>query len=461
MKKILDNTGYNLYVENENPEILADKVLKRFFGRKVEISDLPINPFRILNLSGAKVHFTEFGNLEGFYLLPEDLESEISFAVVGINKNMRISRQRFTAAHELCHHVKDKDAFYCIQGDSNSVEVYANKFASALLMPITLIEEYIKLHKIHEKMSDKDFLDATLKIANTFGTSFESTLYSILKVVKKKFYRKVKSICKSYQPTKKAQEFNLNNDILLHKQIFDNLEFFEWNPTKKVQTDFLRLLITADHRMENGNLKISEINEILAKIRFDESEIKVIHQKLSDDELDVLGQYNMYTEVFKSFKTESSVFTGLIKLHKALYKYAKFPEAGGTLRNSSARIAHRKVTTNSPTEIPNNLFKLSEKFSEVVREDLKFTNSELLEMFIKNHHEFTVIHPFIDGNGRTARAYLNKQLFTMGLPLVYVENEKKILYQNALELCDEQENYDDLFMLFMKNLIDVYDNVVE
>lgn len=460
MKKILNTTDYDLFEEKDSPKDLSEKVLERFLGRKVTRDDLPINPFKILNLSGAKIHFAEFESFEGFYLLPENQNDPNSLALVGIKKSSRISRQRFTAAHELCHHIKDNEAFYCAQGDNNKIEVFANKFAGALLMPDNLIEEYISLHSINEKMSEKAFLDSILKISIDFGTSFESTMYKILEFVKKKFNRNIKSVCRSYRPTKKAQQFNLNNDIILYKQIFDNLDFLEWNPTKKVQTDFLRLLITSDHRMENGNLTIAEISEVLATIRFDESKVEEYHQKLTDDELDIVGQYNMYVKVFESFKIERSVLTGLIKLHKELYRYAKFPDAGGTYRNSSARIAHRDVKTNDPIEIPGNIYRLTEKFSQMLKLNNSYTNSELLDMFIKQHHEFTVIHPFFDGNGRTARAYLNKQLFTIGLPLVYVKNDEKTLYQNALEKCDKESDYEELFLFFMKNIIDVYDHIV-
>ena len=44
----------------------------------------------------------EFENLEGIYLVPE---GEKDLPVVGINYKRKITRQRFTAAHELCHHL--------------------------------------------------------------------------------------------------------------------------------------------------------------------------------------------------------------------------------------------------------------------------------------------------------------------------------------------------------------------
>lgn len=458
MKKILNATGYNLYNEFDSPEILARKILGKFYEREVSVTDLPIDPFKILKLSGANYLLTDFGSFEGFYLLPEDLSDANSVAVVGINKNTRISRQRFTAAHELCHHVKDKEAFSCLQGDNDPIEVYANKFASELLIPSKLLLEILKKNQLSNTTSDKDFLETVLKISVEFGVSFQATLIKVLNYVPKQFSQKIPQVCKKFKPEKKMKAFGLSNDYILYKQIFDSMVFTKWNPSVKIQNDFLRLLITNDHRMENGKLEVSEISEIIARIRYSPEELISQHSLLNDDQLDVLGQYNMYDRVFVSLNGKSA-FTELILLHKELYKYARFPEAGGSFRTASARIAHKAVKTNEPHEIPSNVYRLTKEFEDFLNIKADFSNSDILELFLKHHHEFTVIHPFVDGNGRTSRAYMNKKLFTIGIPLVYVENDKKMIYQNALEKCDNQADYQELFIFFVKNVIDVYDHI--
>jgi Fic family protein len=49
------------------------------------------------------------------------------------------------------------------------------------------------------------------------------------------------------------------------------------------------------------------------------------------------------------------------------------------------------------------------------------------------HIEFVKIHPFVDGNGRTARLLLNFELMKHGYPPIVIENEKRADYYAALD----------------------------
>lgn len=49
------------------------------------------------------------------------------------------------------------------------------------------------------------------------------------------------------------------------------------------------------------------------------------------------------------------------------------------------------------------------------------------------HAEFVRIHPFSDGNGRTARLIMNYQLMAGGFPPVSVAKENRLVYYEALE----------------------------
>lgn len=56
-----------------------------------------------------------------------------------------------------------------------------------------------------------------------------------------------------------------------------------------------------------------------------------------------------------------------------------------------------------------------------------------IELAAWTHAEFVRIHPFVDGNGRTARMLMNYQLMLAGFLPVSVAKEQRIEYYDALE----------------------------
>lgn len=455
MKLCLKERKFDIY-ENDAAEKLAKKTLELFYGEKVNKSHLPIDPFGILKASGVVYHFADFENLEGFYLMPEKNSNDV--AVVGIKKNSVIQRQRFTAAHELCHHLKDEVTIYCKDGDTNPIEEYANNFARHLLMPTELIEIFIDENNLLDKISEKEYLDRVLKISYEFGTSFQATLNVILNKTKRRLQKNPQKTRETYGVKKNRKLLNLSSVYILQKQIFDSLEFLKWQPDEKAENDFIRLLITSDHRMEKGTLSVEKISQTLARIRFGEDKEKLC-ESLSENDLDLLGQYEMYKDVFSCFEDVNISYV-LFLLHQKLYKFTNHEGNVSELRRATALIKGTNVNTNDPSEINNNLQNLYSEYRKILSQKDKHTKSDYLDFIVWFHHQITVIHPFIDGNGRTTRAYLNKQLYTFGIPLSFIESDKKDEYREALKECDEQSNYESLFSFFMNSIISVYNQVV-
>lgn len=158
--------------EFSSPERMAAAYLRLKFGN--EKIKFPINPFELLLDEGIIFKLSTFKKLEGVYI---PAASEDDVPIVGININRPITRQRYTAAHELCHHFRDTDKqISCPVVGKNATERFAEDFAAALLMPISELRAQVNKRK--NTKGNIDFEDV-LDIADFFGVSFISCLFRI------------------------------------------------------------------------------------------------------------------------------------------------------------------------------------------------------------------------------------------------------------------------------------------
>ena len=71
------------------------------------------------------------------------------------------------------------------------------------------------------------------------------------------------------------------------------------------------------------------------------------------------------------------------------------------------------------------------------------------------HHEFVKIHPFVDGNGRTARIILNLLLLQKGFPICNIKRTERPDYYNALSSADNG-NYEPIIDIVASNCIELF-----
>ncbi|WP_371121511.1 Fic family protein [Microcoleus sp.] len=90
--------------------------------------------------------------------------------------------------------------------------------------------------------------------------------------------------------------------------------------------------------------------------------------------------------------------------------------------------------------------------SQLMRDFAIWLNSESalrlhpVEYATMAHYRFVSIHPFRDGNGRSARLLMNLLLIRAGYPIAVIDNQIRNDYINALAY--GQQNQDDLSQLF-------------
>jgi len=105
-------------------------------------------------------------------------------------------------------------------------------------------------------------------------------------------------------------------------------------------------------------------------------------------------------------------------------------EFAGRYRNGQVRILGANF-------VPPNYLKVSALMKELV----KFTNHnpdelELVDLISKFHHKFVWIHPFFDGNGRTARLLMNLLFMKYGYPPAIILKNNRKQYYRSLNLAN-------------------------
>lgn len=127
-------------------------------------------------------------------------------------------------------------------------------------------------------------------------------------------------------------------------------------------------------------------------------------------------------------------------------------EFAGRYRNGQVRILGANF-------VPPNYLKVSELMKELVRfANLKSNEHTPIEQIALFHHKFVWIHPFFDGNGRTARLLMNLLFMKHGYPPAIILKNNRMQYYRSLNLANEGK-YDSFILLVAQSLersLDLY-----
>lgn len=140
----------------------ADTVLDRYLG-----SRFPVDSVALAVTMGMESYWMNNTDLASIATKKPD-----GPRIVGTNQYESTSRQRFACAHAIGHHMEQHTRqlrhgyiFHCYQFDFNNwiapEELYANTFATNLLMPPDVLED---LARDHDTKELAEFFDVTMKI---------------------------------------------------------------------------------------------------------------------------------------------------------------------------------------------------------------------------------------------------------------------------------------------------------
>ena len=432
--------------------ILAQAFLTEYFHER-QVT-YPINPFQMLTDLGVPFVFRAFSNksCEGMYL-PAQGKDDV--AIVGINIKRPITRQRYTTAHELCHHIKDSRSTYiCNLGSNIPIERYAESFAAELLMPYTEMKQQIL------KRAPTGYLtfDQVLEIADYFGVSFSSCLIRAASS-----FHKIEGKCEPSSLKKRAEKFGADKKrkVLgytyadLYAQVIDAGEDCLYvEPSEFVKRKYCNEYVYNDARMEGINIGREKVAEIVTDIKLHKVDSPYCTEQ-HENEVAIAGHALMYDYLFSIPEDKNvDIFSGLVSLHRQLFSCAPSPEFGGAFRKSNPLVMGAKFETIDSSKVIPALLELSPSVQRLLERSVDISLSQYVKEVAIIHHKLTVIHPFGDGNGRTLRAFMNLLLIRRKLPPIYFKVEEKKVYLEALAQADRDNAHcESLYEVVFKAIL--------
>ena len=254
----------------------------------------------------------------------------------------------------------------------------------------------------------------------------------------------------------RLHDYDVPNLSLEYIQLFERLAdldrmISEWNDrSKQIRSEEADRLWTKLRMEWNYNSNHIEGNTLT----YHETELLLLHDRTSGGhplrDYEEMKAHNVAIEHTRRLASDNQVLTeGDVRdLNKILLKEPFWqPSVTPDGQPASKRVVPGQYKTQpnhvrtasgelyrfaEPEETP----PLMEKWIHDFRHDLE-RNAYPLPMFLaESHHEFLRIHPFDDGNGRTARLIANYVLLKKNLPPIVIQSVERDRYLSGLQNAD-------------------------
>lgn len=227
------------------------------------------------------------------------------------------------------------------------------------------------------------------------------------------------------------------NSIDEKKDTIDSHRPFSQNMTRQLRDKLIIEWTYNSNAIEGNTLTLSETKVVL------ENGITIKGKPLKDH-LEIINHKEAieYIEDLVSKKVKLSEYD-IRSVHYLILKEIDSTNAG-KYRNENVFISGAKHVPPVYMNVPYKMQNLIDQY-----QSWKDFHPVVRACFL--HGEFVKIHPFIDGNGRTARLLLNFELIQSGYPPVVIKTENRVDYYDALDKAHTTNNYTD----FIKIIVDL------
>ncbi len=208
--------------------------------------------------------------------------------------------------------------------------------------------------------------------------------------------------------------------ILEKKRILDSYRPLNKLQLQVLKEEFLIEYVYNSTSIEGNTLTLNETRLVL-------QEGITIGGKSLREHLDVTNQKEAFNWIEAFIKNKKEIKEAdILMLHRITLKGISDYWAG-KYKTSQNRIVGSKLKTTPPYKVSTEVGNLAYS----INKNLQGYNS--VELAALAHHELARIHPFVDGNGRTARLFCNLILLSRGYPPIIIRAKERKKYFDCLE----------------------------
>jgi Fic family protein len=179
-------------------------------------------------------------------------------------------------------------------------------------------------------------------------------------------------------------------------------------------------MVYESNSIEGNSLTLRETELVLSKG-------VTVSGKPLKDHLEAVNLALAWDRVKALAQPGSSLTEGdLLDLHQIILTRVEDSHAG-SYRTGAVRISGSNHIPPNPIKVPDLMTELFTDLSAI---------ADPIERAARLHHGIASIHPFTDGNGRSARLAMNFVLLAAGYPPISIPTDLRQDYYNALEAAD-------------------------
>lgn len=229
------------------------------------------------------------------------------------------------------------------------------------------------------------------------------------------------------------------------KKILDSRKPFPTHTLASLREKLLVEWTYHSNAIEGNTLTLSETKVVLEGI--------TVGGKTLREHLEVINHREAILYIEEIIRNQEELSEWQIKNIHAIVLKGIIPSEAGRYRQENVFISGAEHVPPDFLQVPEQMQAMMEWYHEEGQKRHAVERAAIL------HSDFVKIHPFVDGNGRTARLLLNFELMKAGFVPIVMKKEKRLDYYNALDYSHVTGKYQDfinLVALSVENMLDFY-----